>query len=99
MWWLLRKDRTMKRFYYILLVLSSLTLSANAQIHMLQYGVRGGMAFGVGSVASEARTSLGGIGATDSGYTYYTPVSSVDMGVHTGAVVRLSADGDGACVA
>lgn len=84
MWWLLRKDRTMKRFYYILLALSCLTLSANAQTHMLQYGVRGGMAFGVGSVASEARTSLGGIGATDIGYTYYTPVSSMDMGVHTG---------------
>ncbi len=74
----------MKRLYYILLAVVCTCVSAGAQTHVLQYGVRGGMAFAVGSVASESRTSLGGVGTADIGYTYYTPVSSVDMGVHTG---------------
>ncbi len=74
----------MRRLYYILLAVVCTCVNAEAQTHVLQYGVRGGMAFGVGNTGSETRCTIGGIGFADVGYTFYQPMSWLDIGVHTG---------------
>lgn len=73
-----------KRLYCILLAIVCTCVSVNAQTHVLQYGLRGGMTFGVGNTNSGTRSTFGGVGFVDVGYTFYQPMAQLDMGVHTG---------------
>lgn len=84
MWWQRHDCIVMRRLYYLFLPVLCLSLQAQAQVHALQYGARGGMVFGVGSEGAESRTALGATGGIDMGYTFYTPVHMLDIGVHTG---------------
>ena len=72
----------MKRFIIILSVLSfALGLSAQS---VLSFGVRGGLDFMIPKSNQSTRPKLGMGGNFDIGYTYYWPVSSSDLGIHTG---------------